>query len=196
MLFCYKIQINLFEIVDLIKLYLMFDNLYLKNNNLKKCMVETRKTIKGNYKGYIYCEGLKDAENIFAKVQEEISKLQLRDYKMTIKHGCSEFYKSYPNFEKINFKGQQMMTYNKSWKDKEKLIDNNQPIRLKIDEKIRTNTLKGINLADILTIKNWFNYADAIGDYSYKKIYENKIKKNFVNKVLEGQETFRKLNLN
>jgi tetratricopeptide (TPR) repeat protein len=193
---CYKVQINLFQIVDLIKLYLMFDSLYLENNNLKKCMVETRKNIKGNYKGYIYCEGLKDAENIFAKVQDEILKLELHDYKMTIKHGCSEFYNSYPDFEKINFKGQQIMNYDKSWKNKEKLIDDSQPIRLKIDEKKRSNTLKGINLADILTIRNWINYADTVEDYSYKKIFDKKIEKNFINKVLEGQETFRKVNFN
>jgi len=193
---CYKVQINLFQIVDLVKLYLMFDNLYLENNNLRKCMVETRKNIKGNYKGYIYCEGLKDAENIFTKVQDEILKLQLHEYKITIKHGCSEFYNSYPDFEKINFKGQQIMNYNKSWKNKEKLIDDSQPIRLKIDEKIRSNTLKGINLADILTIKNWINYANTVEDYSYKKIFDKKIEKNFINKILEGQETFRKVNFN
>jgi hypothetical protein len=174
----------------------MFDNLYLENNNLRKCMVETRKNIKGNYKGYIYCEGLKDAENIFAKVQDEILKLELHEYKITIKHGCSEFYNSYPDFEKINFKGQQIMNYNKSWKNKEKLIDDSQPIRLKIDEKIRSNTLKGINLADILTIKNWINYANTVEDYSYKKIFDKKIEKNFINKILEGQETFRKVNFN
>ena len=193
---CYKVQINLFQIIDLVKLYLMFDNLYLENNNLKKCMVETRKNIKGNYKGYIYCEGLKDAENICMKVQDEILKLELHNYKITIKHGCSEFYNSYPDFEKINFKGQQIMNYNKSWKNKEKLIDDSQPIRLKIDEKIRSKTLKGINLADILIIKNWINYADTLEDYSYKKIFDKKIEKNFVNKVLEGQETFRKVNFN
>lgn len=193
---CYKVQINLFQIVDLVKLYLMFDNLYLENNNLRKCMVETRKNIKGNYKGYIYCEGLKDAENICMKVQDEILKLELHEYKITIKHGCSEFYNSYPDFEKINFKGQQIMNYNKSWKNKEKLIDDSQPIRLKIDEKIRSKTLKGINLADILIIKNWINYADTLEDYSYKKIFDKKIEKNFVNKVLEGQETFRKVNFN
>ena len=53
---CYKVQINLTKIVDLIKLYFVFDNLYLHNNNIRKCIVEIRDKIKGNYKGYIYCE--------------------------------------------------------------------------------------------------------------------------------------------
>ena len=57
---CYKIQINLFTVIDLIKLYFIFDNISLTKNNMRKCMVETRNQIKGNYKGYIYCTGIEE----------------------------------------------------------------------------------------------------------------------------------------
>ena len=30
--------------------------------------------------------------------------------------------------------------------------------------------MRGINLADVLIIKNWINYAKLIGDNSYKNI--------------------------
>lgn len=192
---CYKVQINLFTIIDLIKLYLIFDNLYLENNNLKKCMIETRYQIKGNYKGYIYCEGLKEAKNVMKKINQEILKIKLDNFKVVIKHGCSEFYKSYPKFEKINFNGEQEIKYKNYWQEKEDIIDKRNPIRLKADEKIRGESLKGINLSDILIIKNWINYADAIGDYSYKQIYEKKIKPSFINKILQSQLTFRKKEL-
>ena len=50
------------------KLYFLFDNLNLKNNNIRKCLVEIRPTIHGNYKGIIYCDGLSEAEEILKKI--------------------------------------------------------------------------------------------------------------------------------
>ena len=89
--------------VDLIKLYFAFDNLNLKNNNTRKCIVETRDKIKGNYKGYLYCEDLSDAETVKKIVEDKLLNMKLENHSITIKHGCSEFYKSYPKFEKINY---------------------------------------------------------------------------------------------
>ena len=45
---CYKIQINLKTVVDLIKLFLIFDKIKLEKNNTRKCIVEIRNKIKGN----------------------------------------------------------------------------------------------------------------------------------------------------
>ena len=56
-------------------------------------------------------------------------------------------------------------------KDKENLIDSREPQRLKIDKKIYFQSLNGMNLSDILVINNWIDYAETIGDYSYKKIF-------------------------
>ena len=189
---CYKVQINLTKIVDLIKLYFVFDNLYLHNNNIRKCIVEIRDKIKGNYKGYIYCEGLAEAQSIMRKIQKKIAKLKINNFQVIIKHGCSEFYKSYPKYEKINFDGEQEMKYDKNWQDKENIIDKESPLRLNADKKILGESIKGINLSDILIIKNWINYADTIEDYSYKLIYEGSIQNNYINNILQNQLDFRK----
>ena len=185
---CYKIQINLFTIIDLIKLYFIFDLMYLKNNNLRKCMVETRNQISGNYKGYIYCTGLDEANELSKIINGEMNKNNLNDFKISIKHGCSEFYKSYPEFKNIDNK----MNYKEEWLIKEKLIDERIPIRMEKDKKIWGNYLKGLNLSDILIIFNWINYAQLIGDLSYKKIFEKEIENNFLNKILDNQLEFRK----
>ena len=185
---CYKIQINLFTIIDLIKLYFIFDFMYLKNNNLRKCMVETRNQISGNYKGYIYCTGLDEANELSKIINGEMNKNNLNDFKISIKHGCSEFYKSYPEFKNIDNK----MNYKEEWLIKEKLIDERIPIRMEKDKKIWGNYLKGLNLSDILIIFNWINYAQLIGDLSYKKIFEKEIENNFLNKILDNQLEFRK----
>ena len=53
-------------------------------------------------------------------------------------------------------------------------------------------SIKGINLSDILILNNWILYSQIIGDESYKKVYDNKIENNFLNKFLENQLEFRK----
>ena len=191
---CYKIQINLFTVIDLIKLYFIFDNISLTKNNMRKCMVETRNQIKGNYKGYIYCTGIEEAKNILEVINQEIKIANLSKFKIIIKHGCSEFYQSYPEYEKINFDGEQVMKYNEKWSTKEKLIDKRVPKRNDDDKKVWGKYVKGINLSDILIINNWINYADIIGDFSYKEIFKKKIQTNFLKKALENQIEFRKNN--
>ncbi len=189
---CYKIEINLDKIINLIKLYLIFDSILLENNNIRKCVVEVRNEIKGNYKGYIYCKGLEEAQKIEQIIEKEISVAKIDNYKLNIKHGCSEYYKSYPEFQKINSDKKKEFKYNKSWKEKEIIVDNEEPDRIEADKKVWKETLNGINLSDILTINNWINYADKIGDYSYKKICRNKINNPFINKILQNQLEFRK----
>ena len=61
---CFKIQIEPNNVLDLVKLYFVFDNLELPNNNWRKCMLEFRNNINGLYKGFVYCSSLKEAENI------------------------------------------------------------------------------------------------------------------------------------
>ncbi len=189
---CYKIQINLINVVDLIKLSFLFKNLKLKNNNTRKCIVEIRDQIKGNYKGYIYCEGIEDAKNILKLVKDEIKNVNLNPIYINIKHGCSEFYKPFPKFEKYNLSKKKEMKYVEKWEAKEKLIDDEEPLRLKIDKKVWVATLKEVSLSDILIINNWLNYADIIGDFSYKKVSNEKIHSPYVQKILSDQLKFRK----
>ena len=99
---CYKIQINLKTVVDLIKLFLIFNKIKLRSNNIRKCIIENRNKIQGNYKGYIYCKGISEAETIKKMIGEMISQSDIGLDNITLKHGCSEFYESYPEFKKIN----------------------------------------------------------------------------------------------
>ena len=115
--------------------------------------------------------------------------------KIMIKHGCSEFYAKYPKYEKINFEGTQEMQYKKEWAKKEYIFDSSEISRIDVDKKVWSSYLKGINLSDILIIKNWIKYADAIGDYSYKLVYDKDIKNNFFSNTIKTQLDFRKKDL-
>jgi len=192
---CYKIQINLRNVVDLIRLFFVFDNLFLEQNNIRKCITEIRHNIPGNYKGYIYCNGIDEAKKIFDKISVIISKIKFDGVKITIKHGCSEFYESYPYYKKIDFNGSQQMEYNKDWKEKELVFDNRVPVRAELDKKQIHKSLKGVNLSDILIIKNWMCYAAIIDDVSYKEIYDKDIKSSYINSIVKPQIDFRKKDL-
>ena len=192
---CYKIQINLKTVVDLIKLFLIFDKIKLKRNNIRKCIIENRNKIQGNYKGYIYCKEIAEAETIRKMINKMIAQEEIGVDNITLKHGCSEFYESYPEFKKINLNGEKEMEYNNEWKSFEEIIDSREPKRIEADKKIFSKSIEGINLSDILIINNWISYAQIIGDESYKKVYDKKIENVFVNKFLEDQLEFRKKEL-
>ena len=192
---CYKIQINLKTVVDLIKLFLIFNKIKLKRNNIRKCIIENRNKIQGNYKGYIYCKEIAEAETIRKMIKKMIAQEDIGLDNITLKHGCSEFYESYPEFKKINPNNEKQMKYDNEWKSFEEIIDSKEPKRIDEDKKIFSKSIEGINLSDILIINNWISYAQIIGDESYKKVYDKKIKNVFVNKFLEDQLEFRKKEL-
>ena len=192
---CYKVQINLKTVVDLIKLFLIFDKIKLGKNNTRKCIVEIRNKIKGNYKGYIYCDGVNEATEIKKIISEIIANENIDVNNISLKHGCSEFYVSYPGFEEINYNGNEKIKYDQKWDTFEKIIDSREPKRIEADKKIWVKSIQGINLSDILILNNWISYSQIIGDESYKKVCDKKIENNFLNKFLENQLVFRKKEL-
>ena len=189
---CYKIQIDLNNVVDLIKIFLIFNNTFLKKNNIRKCIVETRKNINGNYKGYIFCENLEEAKDVFNLISKRLEDIKLKYKKIKVKHGCTEFYDEYPEYEDINYEGNQIFNYKEEWKKKEDAFEMRFPKINKIDKKIVGPTHNQINLSDILIIKNWLSYANLIGDKSFLKIYDKKLKQNYLDEDLKDQISFRK----
>ena len=64
-----------------------------------------------------------------------ISKEQFDNFTIEIKHGCTEYYKSYPKFKNINFDGEQDFAYHQNWQEKEDLIDKSEPTRSENNKK-------------------------------------------------------------
>ena len=189
---CYKIQITTENVLELIKLYFLFNQPYFGKSNLRKCMIEVRSNVKGNYKGFIYFKNPQDAQETNKILNQKISEKKIQIKSIEIKHGCSEFYKKYPKFKKINFKGEQDMNYNKDWEKFENIIDDESVKRNKEDNLYVGSSLNLINLSDFLIIKNWLNYAKILGDNSYEKIFNKKIESNFLNNILKNQYDIRK----
>tara|TARA_B100000686_G_C16666261_1_gene903757 strand:- start:78 stop:1289 length:1212 start_codon:yes stop_codon:yes gene_type:complete len=167
---CYKVQIVLKNVIELFKLYFVFDKLNLKNNNPRKCMVELRSNISGSYKGYIYCFSFNEAKEIQKQMSILLSEKINKNISIDVKRGCSEFAINHPEYNKINIDEDKFMKYDKKWQDKEKIIDNQLSKRDQSKQRVLRKNLPGASVCDILIMYNWISYAKTIGDLSYKKI--------------------------
>ena len=183
---CFKIQIEPSNVIDLIKLFFVFDRLELSKNNQRKCMVELREEVSGLYKGIIYCSNVEEAKNIL----EDITPLLILNlkYKVSIKRGCSEFYKSFSNFNIVDKKDINFMNYPKKWEKIEQ--------KIKIKKNYNTikinNTVSGMSISDFLVINQWLNYAKEIGDQSYKQIGFETFNSQYISEKMINQIEFRK----
>ena len=121
---CIVVQNFLKNIIDLIKLYLIFDNINFKNNNTKKCLIEIRPNIPGHYKGLIYCSSFEEADEIKNKMIE-LTKLNLnKEVKCIIKRGCTEYGIKFPEYTNLT---DNIMDYKPEWENFESKIDKNFP---------------------------------------------------------------------
>ncbi len=170
---CFKVQIELETIIDLIKLYFIFDKLNLKKNNSRKCMIELREIATGTYKGLIYCSGIDEANLICEQLSRILDEKIKRQIKVDVKRGCTEFGIEHPEYKIIDKDSKDFMIYNKDWKEKENIIDSNTLKYARENSVNRKPTINGVTLNDILIIKNWIYYAKKIGDLDYKKLDEN-----------------------
>ena len=167
---CYKVQVEPRNVMELFKLYFVFDRLNLKNNNPRKCMLEMRPEMPGTYKGYIYCFSLSEANTIQNLLTTILNKNVNENISITVKRGCSEFAIAHPQYKKINQNDGQLMKYNEKWRSKEKFIDDKLAKRNQSKQRVLRKNLPGATVCDILIMRNWITYAKIIGDYSYKKI--------------------------
>ena len=183
---CFKVQIEPKYVIDLIRLFFIFDDLNLPKNNQRKCMVEFRNQVAGLYKGMIYCSSLEEAK----KILEDLRPILQRNlkFKASIKRGCSEFYNSFPSYNIIESDKKNYMTYNQDW---EKIEEN-----LKIKKNFNTiklnNSITGLSISDVLIIIQWLNYAKIVGDPTIKEVDLNFFNSKFIENKLSNQVEFRK----
>jgi len=169
---CYKVQVEPRSILELIKLFVVFDQIKLVENNTRKCMIEVRPEIPGFYKGLIYCSSLKEAYQIADYLEIILKENIAPELHAVVKRGCSEYPISFPSYKEINKSGAQLMNYNEDWKSIEEDYDSINPIK---SSKTIRPSLTGLNLGDVLIIRNWVDYAKGIGDPSVHLLNENTV---------------------
>ena len=189
---CFKVQVELYSILDLIKLYFVFDKLSLNENNSRKCMIELREIVGGSYKGLIYCSSIDEANNILKDLKNILDKKINKKIKIVVKRGCTEFAIEHPKYKIIDIESEDFMNYNEIWKEKESIIDNNTYKYLRENSVERKPTIKGVTLNDVLIIKNWIYYAKKIGDLDYKKLDDDIFISDHIERETSRQLEFRR----
>lgn len=157
---CYKVQINVRSLLDLIRLTQIFYTVRFKDNLTRKCMIEMRPKVAGRYKGFVYCNSSKQAQNVVQKLTALFEKNSLWA-KLLIKRGCSEFYKAYPSYAIIDSSNENKLQYFDDWSIIENQFDS-QPN--KKNQKFTAPTLRGFCLSDILILGKWIDYAKGCGE--------------------------------
>ena len=181
---CYKIQVEVLNVKELIKLFIVFDKIKLKAGNYRKCMIELRPGILGNYKGLIYCESIKEAESILKDLQVVLIQNFNKNLKCQIKRGCSEYYSKYPNYNRLD---NEALKYNLNWESFETKFDEKNPDL--IFNKQTSPTLEGVSLFDALVFRNWLAFANLINDNTHKTIAD----KTFYSKYVESKLKLKQL---
>ena len=164
---CFKVQINVLNVSDLIKLHFLFNDLE-SVKNIKKCMVEKRNDIEGNYKGFIYCTSTAEAESLKNKLAILIDERLEIKHDTFVKRGCSEFALKYPDYKITNPKSKSFFKYKDEWEEKEKIVNQFYPKNISNELNLQ-DTLNGNSLNDIIVIQNWIKYAIEKNDNSFKK---------------------------
>lgn len=161
---CFKILIKPESIIDLIKIYIIFDNLDLISKNERKCMIETRDKVEGVYKAFIYCKTIKESNEILEIVKKLIKKNLGKNLNIEIKRGCSEYSKKFKDYKNLK----KLFKYNPDWKKKENENDIKYPY-LKEDNSNRI-VKNGPCIRDVLTIRNWLYFAFLNKDNTYSLV--------------------------
>ena len=181
---CFKVQIEPINVLNLIKLYLIFDNFKFPQNNLRKCLIELRSNIKGLYKGIIYCSSIDEAEKVLKDISPMLNKYL--KYKSTIRRGCSEFYSVFPEFKTAKNEGN-LMKYDDKWKKIE--FDENKNKHQK--KTVLLNSLQGLSISDLMIIDKWIYYASLIGDKSFEDLKLQITKSKYIDYEMTNQKEFR-----
>tara|TARA_B100001109_G_C18513524_1_gene312669 strand:- start:4 stop:528 length:525 start_codon:yes stop_codon:yes gene_type:complete len=166
------------NLIELIKLHILFDNFEFKNGNPRKCMIEARKNLNGIYKGYVYCNSLDEVELILDDILNSIKINISSDINYQIKRGCTEYLDVYPKYKDLK----DLMNYQEEWKIHEDEIEKKFP-HLKSND-IERSTVPGMSIRDILTIRNWIYFAYLNNDKSYELVSENLYKNDFIKNIL------------
>lgn len=165
---CYKVVIEPRTVVELFKLMMVIEKLDLRNDNTRKCMVETRKQVSGAYKGLIYCRSIEEGKEISGIVQKIMSVEISGNIPVSLKRGCSEYADAYPEYAQIN-QGVAVMNYKEEWQEYETLAEQ-QLVVNPLTPVNREHEPQTYTAEDAIAMLGWLKYAATIGDESYLKI--------------------------
>ena len=171
---CFKVQIEVTTLFDLIKLSNALYETELNLNPTRKCMIELRSNIQGFYKAFIYCRGEKHAQIVLEKVRKMLDRLNTTST-VKVKRGCSEFSLEHPDFGRADSSDESLMPFPSEWHQMELNFDEKHFYRQKEG---LTPSVSTFCLSDLLIVQHWIDYAKGLGDPTAQVFQELPIKYN------------------
>ena len=169
---CFKVQIEVDNFFDLIRLAALFYNFKVIDDLIAKTMIELRPNIPGFYKGFIYCQNLNQAFKV-KKLLDINLKIKLKNKVVSqVKRGCSEFSLKYPEYANINRNDNKIMDYPSKWKSEEIQFDQKNFIRQQND---MPKSINEFCLEDLYIIQMWIDYGKGIKDKTCEQFKNRQI---------------------
>jgi hypothetical protein len=182
---CYKVLITPRTVVELFKLLMVFEKIVFPADNTRKCMAECRNDCSGTYKGFVYCRGREEGNEVLKIVRKAVSEEISPQVHVSLKRGCSEYAQLYPRYAQIKQRSG-VMQYKNEWKIHEVAFDKKYEFTLGISlsdlggggikdtsdaaEAERIEGLFAYSRWEIFCMQFWLSYAATIGDSSYLAI--------------------------
>ncbi len=163
---CYKVQILPMNLMAMMQTYFVIRGLELPRDNARKCMVEIREDVPYPYKGYIFCESEDEAHYCLGKLRQSLKALDISNIYSGISHGCSEYGLRYPKFKYSKDGAHRSFERPALWDQAESeffTVNQKPPIAGKGFNK------EGISVLDMIGFRTWIDYAEIIGDDSFRK---------------------------
>jgi hypothetical protein len=162
---CFKVQILPLNLIGLMQIFFVLRKLKLPRDNARKCMIEIREDVPYPYKGYIFCESEDEAKDCQEELQQALRALRMSDVYCGISHGCSEYGLKYPDFKYSNDGAHRSFERPELWDqvESEFWAATEKPALAGKDY-----NREGISIRDVLAFCTWIDYAEIIGDDSYK----------------------------
>lgn len=168
---CYKVLITVQSVLELFKLLMLFEKLALPENNTRKCMIDRRPVSSDIYKGFIYCRGVDEANEICKTVEESVKENISTSATVSVKRGCSEYaakYPEYTQFENNDFQ------YKDDWKFYEEFVDKHWIFYENFPDTYDEDGKGTDPMREIIAFQWWLRYAATAGDESYLMVNGNK----------------------
>ena len=166
---CYKVLVEPRTVIELFKLLMVFATLHLPSNNRRKCMTEFRPRCSGAYKGYVYCGGMEEANEVLAIVRTAVSDEISPDIPVYVRRGCSEFGAAYPEYAQVK-PGVEPMKYNESWRVHEEYFEKHAKYTRLSPGDDNHDAGSSYKPSEVFAMTVFLRYAATIGDDSYLKI--------------------------
>lgn len=168
---CYKVEIHPGSVLELFKLMFLFNGLELDDNNHRKLWLRPKKEIPVNYSGTMYFRSKSEAIKNSEVMRDTINKEIVSGMPIKVKRGCSEFNDILPNYHDINEDYNSLVADKNKWQEIELHFDRSQaadklsPVPVDI-----LPSIDGFDNHHFKIMWSWLNFAQSIGDDSYKKV--------------------------